>query len=610
MVPSRIVVLPSEVIDQIAAGEVVERSASVVKELVENSLDAGARRIDVQVEQAGRKLLRVVDDGGGMTPDELTLCSFRHATSKLRSAQDLATIHTMGFRGEALPSIAAVSRMSITSRRAGTELGACLSLEPGQPGELVPAGTRTGTIVEVRSLFFNVPARLKFQKSTATENTRIQEAVQSLALGFPAVHFTLASDGRKVLDLPPAASRLERCRAVLERLGEGLACDRLDDRAVQLEVCLAQPHLALRTARQLHLVVNGRAIRDRQLIQAVLVGHGQLLERGRYPVGVLYLDLAAEELDVNVHPQKTEVRFLDPTRLFGLARRVTATLLARAPWVQDSPSPRQGPSRVYPVTMDRGSGYEEHKQRIIEAQRRFFSTRPDAQEPSRAEDAPARYQLDLGVQAASSGPRNREAPTRSSVQGYFSNLRLVGGALGLFIVCEGENELVLVDQHAAHERVTFEKLRSGLGHGQIPAQRLLVPVIVQLGPDLGAAAEEHAALLLRLGVELEPFGSGAFAVRSMPIPLRDADPGRLVQDLLHELEAFGESQVTEEMEDRALSRIACHGSVRAGRTLTPEEMTALLRALDQVDFSSACPHGRPVMIRMPRGELESRLRRT
>ena len=597
-----IALLGNEVIDQIAAGEVVERPASVVKELLENALDAGASRIHVDSAQGGQDLIRVVDNGHGMTPGQLSICIQRHATSKLRRVEDLDTISTLGFRGEALPSIASVSRLTLTSRAGSQASGARLHIEGGKVGEVEPAASAPGTTIEVADLFFNTPARLKFLKSTATEAAHIADMVNHAALGSPGVHFSLKVEGRRGMDLPPCAHRLERCKAALGRYGGELRAASLTRDGWEAEAVLAPPSQTQRTARHLSLVVNSRQVRDRSLLQAVLSGFGHLLDRGRYPVGVIYLDLPQASLDVNVHPQKTEVRFAEPRKVFSLARRCVEELLAVSPWLggSDPALPVPAPARKYSLPGRQGGGYDEHKERLMEATRRFWSRRP----------ADQRAGEQTGSEYSGVGQHD-DAPGDSEGSGYFSELKVVGQALGLFIICEGEDEIVLIDQHAAHERVTFERLRAAARESRagIPSQRLLIPARVELDATLHASALDSAPLLASLGVDLEPFGGDCFMVRALPVELAGAEPGPLVRDLIEEIYRQGQSDTIKEARELVISRMACHGSVRQGRILTSPEILALLRALDGVDFSASCPHGRPVLIQLSRNELEQRIKR-
>jgi DNA mismatch repair protein MutL len=596
----RIAVLDQDVINQIAAGEVVERPASVVKELAENALDAGAGRVDVQVTGGGQRLIHVVDDGCGMTRAEARLSLMRHATSKLRRLDDLGRIRSMGFRGEALPSIASVSRLSLVTRAAGEDVGTRLELEGGRVLSEEPAGARPGTGIQVRDLFFNTPARHKFLKSTATEAAHISDAVTRLALAEPGVHFSLEQDGRRSLDLPRCDSRLERARSVLGRQGRRLVAARREQGRYRVEACLGPPDQTQRTARSVTLMVNRRHVRDRSLVHAVVAGYGELLDRGRFPVAVVYLELDPAALDVNVHPQKTEVRFEDPRGAFSAIRRCVNQALAASPWLEagQPPAARSYALPATPASGDAGAataaGYAEHKRRLVEASRRFWGG-PFAGDAAGAH--PVEYQP-TGPGAGDQEPA-----------GFFSALRVLGQVLGTYLVCEGQGELILIDQHAAHERVTFERLRRAAAERRVPSQRLLIPVSLELDPRRAAAARDRGGTLERLGFEVEDFGGDTWTVRAVPALLRAAAPEPLLRDTLEELCAGGEAEAVDQALDAVLARMACHGSVRAGDALEPAEIRALLSAMDRVDFSAACPHGRPVMLRLDRSELEQRFKR-
>jgi DNA mismatch repair protein MutL len=596
--PPRIVVLPADVVNQIAAGEVVERPAAVVKELVENALDAGARRVDVEVERGGLQRIRVVDDGCGMTAVEARLSLERHATSKLRVADDLCRVRTMGFRGEALPSIASVSRLTLTTRPAKADQGCELVVEGGAVRSEQPAAIRAGTAVEVRDLFYNTPARLKFLKSSATEAAHVTEAVSRLALGVPDVQLTLTHDGRSALELASCRDRLERSRLALGHRGERLLLATLADGDLAVEACLAPPDQTSRTAHSVVVLVNRRFVRDRAVLHAVTSGYGELLATGRFPTAVVYIDIEPSALDVNVHPQKVEVRFADPARVVGAVQRCVRQQLARAAWLEAAPA-RGG--RAYPLRAEGAGGYEEHRRRLQEATRRFWSARW-ASESLSAYGAELADEGDAGL-------------------GFFARLRVLGQLSATYLVCEAtrEGELVLVDQNAARERVTFEQLRLAASAGPVPSQRLLVPTTLQLEPPLDAAVDAHLAALRELGFEIELFGRASWVVRGVPAELRGAEPGALLRDVLDELAASAEPAAAEgrtgasraagERLEAVLARMAGHGAPRAGRQLEEPEMLALLASLDRVDFKASCPLGRPVFWRVTRPELEQRFGR-
>jgi DNA mismatch repair protein MutL len=576
-VTPRIRILPPELADQIAAGEVVERPASVVKELCENSIDAGARRIDVEVERGGRRLIRVGDDGSGMTREEAHLALLRHATSKLRDAAELASLRTMGFRGEALPSIAAVSRLSLTTRARGEISGWRIDVEGGMEKEPREVGAPEGTAVEVRDLLWNVPARLKFLKSEPTEAAHITEALERLALAFPEVHFKLRQNGRVAVDLPPHASALERARAALFRdlfVAEG------EEGGHGVTALLAAPSESQASGRGLYLYVDRRFVRDRGLGHAVLMGYGELIERGRWPVAVLLFAPRAGSVDVNVHPQKVEVRFERPQEVYAAVRHVIARAIAKAPWLETKPAA----VRVYSMPpID--DAYRAH---VREAAAQYNALSP------------------RGVESAHPSLIQQPAPRP---QGFFAQLRYIGQFAETYLVCEAEGELVLIDQHAAHERVQFARLREAHAKCQLGRQRLLFPVVLQMVSAEVAAASEHRATLDTLGFDLEPFGADSLAVKAVPEAAAGAEPEKLLRDVLAELGAHGASEVVPTKVDHVLATMACHAVVRAGDVLGEAQARALLDAMDGVDLRGHCPHGRPVVLRLPQGELERRFGR-
>lgn len=604
----RIRILPPELADQIAAGEVVERPASVVKELAENAIDAGARRVDVEIEAGGRRLIRVVDDGGGMTAAEARLAIKRHATSKISAADDLWGVPTFGFRGEALPSIAAVSRMTIATRLPEATAGVRLTLEAGRELEAREIGMPSGTQIEVRDLFFNTPARQKFLKAEATEVANASEALLRLALAHPEVHLRLRSNGRTVMDLPAHRDLGERVRAALARRGAGLLHEASGHEAdARVRAFLAAPEEAATTPRNTFLFVGRRFVRDRALLQAVLMGYGELIDKGRYPMAALFVDVPGEEVDVNVHPQKLEVRFARAQEVYGAVRHVLGAAIARAPWLARA-----------------------------EASVRAFTLPPSPREPARAgartpsersfawgERAPASPRADAGATLAHPSPflaRDAEPPAEGArdAVGFFGSLTYLGQLQRTYLVCEGANELVLVDQHAAHERIAFERIRAAHRDRTLARQRLLFPVPIDVDDDLVplvAGAGAPGGLLDTLGFELEGFGARTLLVRAVPQLLERADPKPLLLDLLAQLggaagSTDGAPTLAHEALERVFATLACHSVVRAGDVLGRDQALGLLRQLDGVDSRSHCPHGRPVLLRMPVGELERRFGRT
>jgi DNA mismatch repair protein MutL len=601
-VRAKVRVLPAALADQIAAGEVVERPASVVKELVENAIDAGARRIDVEIEAGGRRLCRVVDDGCGMTPDDARLALRRHATSKISAADDLWGLTTFGFRGEALPSIAAVSRLTLATRPPESEAGFELTVEAGLETSAKEIGMPPGTQVTVRDLFFNTPARGKFLKAEATETANVSEAMLRLGLAHPSVHLRLRVGGRVALDLPVHRDLAERVRAALARRGASALHEAAgDEGGNQVRAFLAGPDEVSATARSTFLFVGGRFVRDRSLLHALALGYGPLLEKGRYPLAALFLDLPGHEVDVNVHPQKMEVRFARAQEVYAAVRHVVGAAIARAPWL------RAGENAVRTFTepafytgagsLPLASPALPHAARQSRAPLAFYGPGPVT---SQGQLPMALRARDMDVEP---GARVADEST-----GFFGALNYVGQIHRTYLVCEANDGLVLIDQHAAHERVVYGRLKAAHERRQIPRQRLLFPIPIEVGETAAAAATHD--VLEALGFEVAPHAPGVVMLHALPEPLKDADPKPLLREVLAEL-AEGTPLGSGDLErvDHLLATVACHSVVRAGDALGRPAALALLAQLDEVDLRSHCPHGRPVMLRMPLSEIERRFGR-
>jgi DNA mismatch repair protein MutL len=584
---SRIAVLPPELASQIAAGEVVERPASAVKELVENSLDAGAKRVEVEIDGGGITRIAVVDDGEGMAPDDAELAVIRHATSKIRSFDDLRTVGTFGYRGEALPSIASVSRLRLRTRAEGSDTGIEVRVEGGGAPTVGPVGMPVGTQVEVRDLFFNVPARRKFLRAAATESGHVGDQLEALALARPDVTLTLSRDGRRVREWLRAPSREERVRQW--QGDEALAACGGRRGPLGVEAFLSRPERARAGAASLVILVNGRVVKDRALALTVAQAYGSVLERGRYPRGAVYLDLPPELVDVNVHPQKAEVRFADPRAvsdaLYGILSRELAGAFslptpARSPWVT---GPAMAPAA--------------------------------AAEPQTTEPDPWGLAAPPGPPPAPVAPvplisvrDSAAAPFRPRPEVTWSSLRFVAQVRHTYLVCEGPDGLYVLDQHAAAERVNFHRLRSAYRERNVAAQSLLFPLTFELSGAEASLIDEYGAEFAAVGLDVRVCGPGAVAVHTVPQLLREASPERLVRDLLAEVSRSGGRGFSDAI-DLALAQMACHGSIRAGDILSPDEATALLRALDGADFAGHCPHGRPVVTHTTWAELERKVGR-
>jgi DNA mismatch repair protein MutL len=580
-VPVRI--LEDHVVNQIAAGEVVERPSSVVKELVENSLDAGARRIGVHLHGGGATRIRVVDDGRGMDRSDALACLERHATSKILVAEDLESISTLGFRGEALPAIASVSRFKLTTRPEADELGTALRVEGGRLKDVTDVGGPAGTEVDVRALFYNVPARRKFLRSTATEAGHAIDAVSRTALAHPDIAFLVTSDGRDVLHLPREDSRSARARAWVGPDGPGLLHSHAAVPGGRAEMLASPVGVHRSTAGgAISLLVNGRPVRDGMLRHAVSEAYRDLVPKGRSPVVVLWLDVDPVGVDVNVHPAKTEVRFRDPR---SLQEAVTAGLRAalqehgiRIPAPSWTPSLR--PQMPLPVAAS--------SPLMTPPPPPFV---PAAAEPDATPFSPAR-------------PPASGAPLLPVPR--FRDLTLIGQFARTYLLCEARGALVLVDQHAAHERVRLHQLQQD---DRPPGrQRLLTPQRIDLGARRASVLEGAPEALDRIGLDVAHLAPGVVAVTAVPGSLQSADLADLLTDLADELGADGQHSATD-LQNRALATMACHSAVRAGAELTALEMRALLASLDEVDFE-VCAHGRPVAIRVDASEIERRFHRT
>jgi DNA mismatch repair protein MutL len=579
-VPPGVRRLPDAVVNKIAAGEVVERPASVVKELVENSLDAGATRIEVIVKGAGAQLISVTDDGRGMTPDDCLLALERHATSKLRTEEDLAAIGTLGFRGEALPAIFAVSRLSLFSRPATAERGFLIVGEGGVASEAAPADGPVGTSVEIRDLFFNTPARAKFLKSPATEQTAIVRVVTQLALSNPAVHVRLVGNGRVLLNAPAGAGLRDRVGALY---GFGLASRLIEvsgeSGGARLSGVVAPPALARTHRDDIHLIVNGRVVRDTLLTQALLEGFRPLLPRDQFPLGALELVVDPGEVDVNVHPAKTWVRFRRPRAFHDLVLEAV-----RAALRQIDAAPAGLMARLVGEEGDPGT--------TVVA-------------------VPG-----LGGLAALPGWRGgaltqaslfREGEAGYRGEPFFG--RVVGQIEDTFIVAHTAEEVFFVDQHVAHERVLFERLRAELDAGSLASQALLFPVALELAPAQLRALERAQPELVRLGFALEGFGAGAVLLRAVPSLLRTDDLARLADELSRELDEDA-GRASSPVLDRLLAFVSCRAAIKANQSLVAEEMSQLLTDLATTVTPYYCPHGRPIVSRISLGEIKRELRRT
>lgn len=584
--------LPDALVDQIAAGEVVERPAAALKELLENSLDAGASEILVAIDGGGIERIRVQDDGAGIPPAELPLALARHATSKIASLGDLESVASLGFRGEALASIASVSRLSLTSRRAGERHAWQVQAEAAHCGAPQPAGLDRGTVVEVLDLFYNIPARRKFLRTEATEFAHAEEAFRRIALSRPAVAFALSQDGRTRLRLP-TQSEAARCAALLGAEFSA-ACLAVDETAgpLRLHGAAGLPAVARGSRDSQYLFVNGRFVRDKLLTHAVREAYRDVLHGDRHPVYALFLDIPPNLVDVNVHPTKSEVRFRESRSVHQFVLHSVERTLARNRPGETAPAPLAPPQ--WPGRLA-STGRPETQQSPLHfpaAEPIGFYDRLFGQRAS----AP---QADLGGTTLAERS-SEEAPPEGELP--------LGHALaqfaGIYILAQNRNGLVVVDMHAAHERVVYERLKTALAGSGVPTQTLLIPATFVATPLEVATVQEHREEIAAMGFEMAVSSPTSVVVRAVPTLLRDTDIAALAHDLLREIAEVGASRAIADRRDHILGTLACHGAVRAHRALTLAEMNALLRDMEATERGGQCNHGRPTWYQFTLADLD------
>jgi DNA mismatch repair protein MutL len=591
----RIHALPTQLINQIAAGEVVERPASVIKELVENSLDAGASRIEVEVEQGGIRMMRVRDNGCGIDREDLALALSRHATSKIGNLEDLERVSSMGFRGEALPSIASVSRLTLSSRVVEVDAGWQVSGDGGEGSPPpAPCAHPEGTTIEVRDLFYNTPVRRKFLRTEKTEFSHIETLVKRLALGNFGVSFVLSHNRREVLSLPSAGQTRERERRLSELLGpafleQSIRFER-EQAGLRLSGWVARPVFSRSQADMQYFYVNGRMIRDRLVTHAVRQAYQDVLFHGRHPAYVLYLELDPKLVDVNVHPTKHEVRFRDGRLAHDFIYRTLHQVIAET---------RPG------MEVDRETG------EILDRQTpsgRMAEPRPPAYQSQlgfRSEPGRASFQSTFDIQKpVPAAPEPEERDVAQADEAHHPLGYALAQLKGVYVLAENRQGLVLVDMHAAHERITYERLKTALASDNVASQPLLVPVTLAVSKREADLAEAQQPLFERLGMEVGRLGAESLVIRAIPVLLQGADAERLLRDLLSDIAVYGSSERLANEMNEVLATMACHGSVRANRKLTLEEMNALLREMERTERSDQCNHGRPTWTQLEMSSLD------
>jgi len=602
-VKNKIAPLSEETAAKIAAGEVVERPASIVKELVENSLDAGASRIEVELEEGGVKLIRVVDDGEGIYADDVPLVFQRHTTSKISSIEDLDDLETLGFRGEAMYSIAAVSRIELLTRRRESTAGTRAIVEKGIVKEITEAGSPAGTSVRVTDLFYALPARRKFLKKTATERTRCAETVTQLALANPSVGFRLKADGRVMMNISKSLSMTDR---LFMLWGEDFRKNSIviDDRRgfIRLRGAISLPSLSRAGRQGILCFVNGRPLRDSLINRAIMSTYRGLIEPRRYPVAVLLLEVPGDEVDVNVHPTKLEVRFRDDRSIYSAVSSILAEALAcqgmRAPSgaVFDLPRSPSPISSASSLLADSTATYN------MDGETRRFYRRLRHEDVEQKNVSPF----------TESCPEKQEETAReaASEKRSFNNLQYLGQVAGTYLIFSGNEGLVIIDQHAAHERILFEKLKESKGKGDIGRQGLLIPEIISMSPASHTLFMNFLPLMEEMGFEIEPYGENTISVKAVPALFDGMEIRRLIEDTIDEVENTGAARgAYDEIREKFLAVMACRAAVMGGQLLSEKEVRALCADLDSISHPGTCPHGRPVWRVLDISELERMFKR-
>src|SRR5688572_17486558 len=584
--------LPADLANQIAAGEVVERPASVIKELVENAIDAGARRVSITAEFGGKKLIRVEDDGEGMDPDDARLAIERHATSKIRRADDLERIATLGFRGEALPSIASVSHFVLKTRARGTSTGTDIRVNGGAVSSVSETGMPEGTSIEVSDLFYNLPARRKFLKSDAAEAAQVSRIVTQLALCYPEIGFTLTSSGRKVVQCPPVATLRDRLFQLYGERNDLVEVRRNggDVKVVGYVAALAEQGP---TRGPQNVFVNRRIVKDRTIAHAIIDAYSVASIKERSPEVHLFIEMPHDALDVNVHPTKAEVRFRDQSYIHQVIRRTLGDAIGRGPapeWTLEPPRIGESQPSTLPLPAHYGTTFPSR-----------WSVAPLAPGPPTGES---------GFAPIAPSTEGAMAPTgESAIAPQIRPMMPLGQFRDTFIIAVDDEGIAIIDQHVAHERVLFERITERLTSGRLESQRLLEPMLIDLPPSGRQALLAHAADLERLGFELEEFGGDALRVSAYPAVLRREECEAAVRALAEDLEGLDRGSRVDEAIKRIAATMACHAAVKANYPLTPEKMAHILDELRRTAYSTICPHGRPVMLRLTRREVEKNFQR-
>jgi len=598
---SKIRILPEILSNKIAAGEVVERPASVVKELIENSLDADSRRIRIEVEQGGKSLIRVSDTGTGMRRDDALLAIERYATSKISTDSDLFSINTLGFRGEALPSIASISLFSLITREKNDEIGTEIIVEGGKIRDLKDVGAPPGTMITVKNIFYNIPARRKFLKTITTEMGHIADAIDRIAIGWPKVQFKLQHNGKLIKEWPSVVDPLDR---VIDTLGKDTGAElyriEFDDNIISISGWVSSTRVTRSTSRRIYVYANGRFVRDKIVQNALVEGYEKRLMKGRFPLAVLFLRVPFDQVDVNVHPTKHEVKFTNEKRVHeSVVRSVSEALRMtdRFEW-----APKRSVDRKIPTVSEPVSQYSRNDMQIDNSQADSSTYVPGKS----IRKLPAKDQIHVRKAESSEHEEQTELWEKKS----YGDLRVIGQFRNTYILCESGEELVLIDQHAAHERILFEQIKNRSSASKSVGQRLLIPETIEFGYKESGVLEALIPDLREFGLEIEPFGGNTFVVKSVPMLLSDREIKPLIIEIIEKMAAIGFTPGLETAIDECLIIMACHGAIRANQALSADQMQALLKQLDACDNPSHCPHGRPTWIQWSTRFLEKAFKRS
>ncbi len=624
-------ILPETLSNKIAAGEVVERPASVVKELLENSLDAQSTQVLIEIEKGGRSLIRVSDNGIGMSPDDALLCIERYATSKIYKNEDLFDIRTLGFRGEALPSIASVAKFSLVTRHRNVETGTQINIVGGKIQQVTEIGAPVGTEVVVRQLFFNTPARRKFLKGIQTEMGHIVDVVTGMALGKPHVHFKLIHNHNLLKNWVTVSDPVDRVIQVLgSNLKSGLIHVQHNDGYLQLDGWISVPAITRKTSRGMHLYINGRSCRDRVIQHAIFDGYTGKLVKSQFPLAVMFIQVPFDQVDVNVHPSKNEVRFSQQKRVHDTVRSAVSDALTQADAQRWN---RPFPQEAMHYIAERPAQYElahdepnQHESNHIEpaAIRPAHSDKEGqlALNKSTPPSTPGIEShnrgkfLEANINEKASGLKSDDAgwQDRTQAQGklwepaQFRDLRVIGQYQDIYIICESRQDLILIDQHAAHERILYEKLR-GYVDAHLESQGLLLPETIELNYREATVLETMLPVLFSLGFEIEPFGGQTFVIKSMPALLDSQDIKTLLIEIIEKKLENQSDDMAEKVLDDCVKLMACHGAIRANQRLNDKQISTMLSQLDNCENPSNCPHGRPTWIKLTKGFFEKSFKR-